>query len=287
MDGKLNLIKGTRKIQLPSHSFYVDDLMVYYKGNVSGLEYLKEIFTRYALDSGQMINTSKSTFFPRAISTARTGQIQQLLNFNIGSLPFDYLGVPFFKGKPKVFNLQPVADKIKAKLSTWKTSLLSMAGRIQLVRYVIQRMLMYSIFIYSWLCSLIKDVEKWIRNFIWSGDVEKRKLITISWKKICRPLSQGGLSLRSLKDLNTSTNLNFVWRTLFSQEDWALLIKDRVFRNSKPIKHHIYSSLWSSMKEEFKDINNNTFWLLGNGNKINFWNDCWCGAPLSQALQIP
>lgn len=148
-------------------------------------------------------------------------------------------------------------------------------------------MLMYSMSIYSWPRSLIKDVEKWIRNLIWSGDVEKRKLVTVSWKKICRPLSQGGLNLRSLKNLNTSTNLNLIWKTLHSQEDWALLLKDRVFRNLKPIKHHIYSSLWSSMKDEFIDISSNTLWLLGNGEKINFWNDCWCGAPLSQALQIP
>jgi hypothetical protein len=116
--------------------------------------------------------------------------------------------------------------------------------------------------------------------------VEKRKLITVSWKKVYRPLSQGGLSLRSLKNLNSSTKLNLIWKTLHSQEDWALLLKDRVLRNSKPIKHHIYSSLWSSMKEEFKDMNNNTLWLLGNGENINFWNNCWCGAPLSPALQI-
>lgn len=59
MDGKLNLIKGTRKIQVPSHSFYADDLMVYCKGNISGLEHLKDLFKKYALDSGQMVSTSK------------------------------------------------------------------------------------------------------------------------------------------------------------------------------------------------------------------------------------
>jgi hypothetical protein len=52
-------------------------------------------------------------------------------------MPFNYLGVPIFKGKPKACHLQPIADKIKLKLSAWKASLLSIAGRVQLVKSVI------------------------------------------------------------------------------------------------------------------------------------------------------
>jgi hypothetical protein len=78
--------------------------------------------------------------------------------------------VHIFKGKPKVFHLQSIADRIKLKLSSWKASLLSIAGRVQLVKSVIQSMTIYSISLYSWPISLIKEVEKNIRNFIWSGD---------------------------------------------------------------------------------------------------------------------
>ena len=162
-----------------------------------------------------------------------------------------------------------------------------MAGRIQLVRSVVQSMMMYIISIYSWPVSLIKDLEKWIRNFIWSGDMEKRKIVTVAWKKVCRPLSQGGLNLRSSKTLNAYTNLHLLWKLLHSQDDWAILLRDRVLRSRKPINHHIYSSLWSSIKEEFSNLEENSTWLLGNGEMINFWNDSWCGAPLSQALNIP
>jgi hypothetical protein len=188
-DGKLYIIKGTRNFMVPSHSFYADDLMIFCKGTLSGLKALKELFTAYALESGQVINTSKSTIYPGSISHGRLNLIVQLLNFNIGSLPFNYLGVPIFKGKPKASYLQPIADKIKLKLSAWKVSLLSIAGRVQLVRSVIQSMLIYSISLYSWSVSLLKDIEKSVRNFIWSGDIDRRKLVTISWKKICRPFS--------------------------------------------------------------------------------------------------
>jgi hypothetical protein len=103
------------------------------------------------------------------------GLTDDLINFKLGSLPFNYLGVPLFKGKPKACWLQPIADKILSKLSAWKASLLSIAGRVQLVRAVIQSMLIYSISLYSWPRSLIKQIEKGLKNFIWSGDVEKKE----------------------------------------------------------------------------------------------------------------
>jgi hypothetical protein len=205
--GTLNQIKGTRNVRVPSHSFYADDLMIFCKGSLNGLRYLKELFNLYAIESGQVINNSKSTIFSGSITQGRLNFIAQLFNFNLGSLPFNYLGIPIFKGKPKSSVLQPIADRIKLKLSAWKTSLLSIASIVQLVRSVIQSMLTYSISIYSWPSSLLKDLEKCNRNFIWSGDIEKRKLVTISWKKLCRPMDQGGLNLRSLISLNTASNL--------------------------------------------------------------------------------
>jgi len=76
-------------------------------------------------------------------------QITNLIGFNKGSLPFSYLRVPIFKGKPKKSHLQPIADKIKSKLGAWKASLLSIAGRVILVKPVIQGTMMHTISLYS------------------------------------------------------------------------------------------------------------------------------------------
>ncbi|GAU35013.1 hypothetical protein TSUD_103360 [Trifolium subterraneum] len=285
-DGSLNVIKGTRHVNVPSHSFYADDLMIFCKGNLAGLRALKNLFDIYALESGQVINNSKSTIFYGSITQGRLALIVHLLNFKLGST-FQLFGVPIFKGKPKACYLQPIADKIKLKLSAWKASLLSIVGRVQLVRAVIQSMLIYSITLYSWRVSLLTDIEKCVRNFIWSGDVDKRKLVTTSWKKICRPYSQGGLNLKSLSKLNKATNLKLCWSLWNSQNSRAKLLKDRVIRQRKTIQHHIFSSIWSSIKDEFEVIMENSVWLLGNGEDINFWNDNWCGIPLVDQFNIP
>jgi hypothetical protein len=50
-------------------------------------------------------------------------------------------------------------------------------------------------------------------------------------------------------------------------------LRDRVFRKRNIIHYLIFSSIWSSIKEEFEVIVDNAFWHLGNGKDINFWND--------------
>jgi len=273
VQGKLELIKGTRSVQVPSHSLYADDIMIFCKGKLYSIKAFMDLFNSYALASGQVINPSKSTVYYGSISNTRLEQITNLIGFNKGSLPFSYLGVPIFKGKPKKSHLQPIADKIKSKLGAWKASLLSIAGRVILVKFVIQGMMMHTISLYSWPNSLLKEVEAWVRNFILSGDISKRKLVTVSWRKVCKPFSEGGLGLRSLYTVNEAANLKMCWDLKNSNEDWAILLRSKVFRGRKVISHHIFSSIWSSVKSEMNNITDNCRWIIGNGENINFWLD--------------
>jgi ribonuclease HI len=65
------------------------------------------------------------------------------------------------------------------------------------------------------------------------------------------------------------------------------LLRDRVLRSRRTINHHIYSSLWSSIKNEFATVRDNSAWLLGDGEDISFWNDSWCGLPIAEQLNLP
>ena len=285
--GKLNLISSSRHHSIPLHVLYASDVMIFCRGNISSVDALKELFLEYASCSGQHTNPSKSTIYAGSISPGRLNYLVNYLGFQAGTLPFNYLGVPIFKGKPKKFHLQPLADKIKVKLSTWKASLLSMAGRSLLVKSVIHAMLVHTLAVYSWPIALLKDIEKWCRNFIWSGDIEKRKMVTVSWYTVCKPLEEGGLGLRSLTTLNEASNLKLCWDLINSTEPWAVSLKSRALRNDKPVAYHIYSSIWSSVKNEYPLITDNTCWLLGNGENINFWSDSWCGNPIGDSFNLP
>jgi hypothetical protein len=121
--------------------------------------------------------------------------ITNLLGFGVGSIPFNYLGCPIFVGKPKVIHFKAIADKIKVKLASWKWALLSIMGRVQLVRAIIFGMLVYSFHIYAMPIALFRMLDSWIRNFIWSGDIMTKKICTVAWKHLCRPYAEGGLDL--------------------------------------------------------------------------------------------
>lgn len=83
-----------------------------------------------------------------------------------GTLPFTYLGVPIFRGVPKIEHLVGITDDVINKFSRWKGSLLSLAGRHCLINSVISSSLVHSIMVYKWPRPLLKKVESSIQNFL-------------------------------------------------------------------------------------------------------------------------
>lgn len=77
----------------------------------------------------------------------------------IGRIPFTYMGVPIFRGRPQASYFQPIVDKIRVRLSSWMGSILSMAGRLQLLKSVFNSMLVYNFQVYEWPISLLRRLE--------------------------------------------------------------------------------------------------------------------------------
>lgn len=188
----------------PSHVLYADDIMIFCRGTHRNLIALQELFGRYGEVSGQQMNPSKSKVYSGAITSWRLAGLSGILGFSVD------------RGKPWKSHLQPLADKIKTKLAAWKGSLLSIMGRVQLVQSIIHGMLIYSYRIYSWPISLLSKINGWIQNFIWSGDIHIRKLVTVAWHKVCLPFQKEGLGLRSIRKINEATIFKLSWDCITS-----------------------------------------------------------------------
>lgn len=204
---RLKLIKACRNVLIPSHTLYVDDIMLFTKGCTSSLDAIAELFVKYIECLGQVCNPFKSILYVGSMSTVRHGLLATRIGFKMGFLPFLYLRVPIFKGKLKASYFHSVVVKIKNKLVACKVNLLSIAGRFQLVSFVIHNIMLYSFRIYSWSVSLTHEIETWCRNFIWSGDIHKRKLAIVAWKFCCHDLKDKVLGIKSLRTTNESNNL--------------------------------------------------------------------------------
>lgn len=201
------------------------------------------LFRDYEQASGQVISKDKFKFFLGDAMHNRSVRISKILGFSDGHLPINYLGVPIFKGKPKTSHLLPIADNIKTKLSNWKGSTLSIMGRVQLLKSVIFRMMVYSFKIYYWPLNLLKTINAWLRNFVWYGCISSRKLCIVAWSKVCKSTLDGGLGLRSLNTINKAALLKLGWELVSSNLQCASLVRSRVFRSGKPVIQHIKSSI--------------------------------------------
>ncbi|XP_019432196.1 PREDICTED: uncharacterized protein LOC109339236 [Lupinus angustifolius] len=210
-DRKLSPISSPNMLQTPSHVLHADDIMIFCKGTKSNLLALKSLIQDYSSASGKHISADKCKFYIKNAPARKVSNISNYLGFQQGSLPFNYLGVSLFTGKPKKCQLQPIADKILLKLSAWKGSLLSIMGRVELVISICQSMLVYSFHVYKLPAQLLKGVDSKMRNFIWSGNTEAQKIVTVAWNQVCSSTSVGGLGLKFIKLMNKSALLKLAW----------------------------------------------------------------------------
>jgi len=148
--GRIIPISYCRGNNFPTHVLYADDVMIFCTGLKSNVRELIHIFHKYSEVSGQVINNTKSRFYTGAMTGTRANTISNMLGFSVGTVPFQYLGCTIFQGKPKVIHFRMIADKIKNKLATWKGRIISIMGRVQLVKSIIHGMLVYSFHVYLW-----------------------------------------------------------------------------------------------------------------------------------------
>ena len=148
-DKKILHMAGLHGFLTPSYVLYVDDIFVFCRANNKSLRNLSTFLKTYGNFSGQYVNNSKSNFFTMDNSARFVTKIQCILSCRHGCLPFNYLRVSIFVGAPKSRFLQPLADKVKLKLASWKGKYVSMMGQIQLVNTVITGILVHSFNLYK------------------------------------------------------------------------------------------------------------------------------------------
>ena len=148
--GKITPMFYCRGTSIPTHIWYADDVLIFCAGTKQNIRCLLKIFNDYSEVFGQIINNCKSRFYSGAMTTSRSQMIAGMLGFSAGTIPFTYLGCPIFKGKPKGIYFQSIIDRIKVKLATWKGTMLTIMGQVQLIKSIIHGMLVYSFHIYLW-----------------------------------------------------------------------------------------------------------------------------------------
>ncbi|KAF6139539.1 hypothetical protein GIB67_015496 [Kingdonia uniflora] len=101
-----------------------------------------------------------------------------------------------------------------------------------------------------------------------------------------RTVSEGGLGIHCLQDINDCMLMKLDWGFLTSKDPWVVFFRSKfLMKNGQIIRYFKCSSLWSGLKKAMLFVNSNSRWIIGNGEKIDFCRDCWeYDAPL---IEVP
>ncbi|KAK4403202.1 hypothetical protein Sango_1060900 [Sesamum angolense] len=136
-DSYFNFHPKCEKLKI-THLLFADDLMMFSRGDLPSIHILMECLQEFRDVSGLAVNTSKSSIFMAGIENNILCDILARIEFTRGEMPVRCLGIPLAAQRLSVRDYSPLIDQIANSISRWAAKSLSFAGRLELIRSVIQ-----------------------------------------------------------------------------------------------------------------------------------------------------
>ncbi|XP_062075598.1 uncharacterized protein LOC133779683 [Humulus lupulus] len=190
---------------------FADDLILFCKGTHSAVFTLKVALGDFSSATGLTINSAKSQIFFGGVSSIVRTFISQEMNLMVGSFPLKYLGVPMRPTKWRHEDCDIILQKIILRLNSWSSRHLSYAGHMQLIHSVLFGLRNYWMSIFVLPQSVVKEIEKLCRSFLWGSAGLRSKPHLASWKKVCLPKAYGGLGFRDGALWNRAILAKYIW----------------------------------------------------------------------------
>ena len=135
-----NLIKG---IYFPNNRLevlniqYTDDTLLFLSPSNECIINLTRILCYFQACSRLKINFHKSSLTRMGLTHNQSTYYSLILGCEMIALPITYLRLPFHFKKAFNTNWMPILDKLNARLECWKGNLLSLGGRITVLKFVL------------------------------------------------------------------------------------------------------------------------------------------------------
>ncbi|GLJ14706.1 hypothetical protein SUGI_0238400 [Cryptomeria japonica] len=283
-DGMIKGIKVTEGIENVTHQQFADDTMLFGKSSLAEAKQFKEIMLNYTRALGLEVNMHKSEIYIINTSEVEAKKICRLIRFKKGMFPCKYLGLSMDRGVRVNRLWEPVKEKIKQRVSSWKGKWLSNVGRATMIKALLSSIPIYQLSCLPLAQGAKDKIEKLLKKFYCQGPNDQKKLVTISWDKICKPREMGGVGTKNMDWQGKALGAKLVW-TLYQnpKKKWARILQHKYLSNGDP--SCIFrtpcppqgSRIWNFMMNCKQLILDRLTWDVANGNKARFWGDSWGG----------
>ena len=260
-----------------SHITFADDLFIFLQNEPTSVKNLATIMNDFGMVSGLQLNHAKSKVYMSPYVEDKVF-IAQTLGVSEGSLPVPYLGLPLISTGIHKTHCQPILQKIKNRISSWKNRLLSKAGRLELIRSVLHSYSIYWCNAFLLPAGLLQDIERLLMNFFWNGTNDKA-MHMVNWDSICKPKDEGGLNLRNTRDWNQACLVQQLWDLLQNKcslwSQWVsarYLSKESIWEISTRTYH---SAAWKGILKARNWLIKHISYAISSGTSTNMWYDPW------------
>ena len=175
-----------------SHLFYADDALIIGRWSKDNLKMTSRLLRIFYLCSGLKINLHKSHLFGMGVNGEVIHCLGRVIGCKIGDFPFEYLGIKVGANMNRVAHWSPVLETIQNRLASWKAKTLSIGGRLTLIKSVLSSLPIYYLSLYKAPKNVIDKMESFMRNFLWAGSSDTKKLHWVSWEVVTMFRDEGG-----------------------------------------------------------------------------------------------
>ncbi|XP_071924868.1 uncharacterized protein [Coffea arabica] len=215
--------------------------------------------------------------------------VGQVLGFQRRAFPVRYLGCPLYVGRRKKIYFADVYNAVVAQILSWKHKLLSVGGRVVLIKSVLASMLVHLLTAASPPKGVIVALERVFVDFLWGTSDFGTKFHWIQWEALCRPRDEGGIGLRRLKDVHDSFSVKLWWNFRQQKSHWAEFMAGKYCAGLHPCLAEASqrgSLTWKRMSSIQQVAEDSISWVVSAG-LMNFWHDNWLGTGvLCQKVEI-
>lgn len=206
-----------------THLLFVDDILIFLNGNVGDSTALHGSILLFQQATGMLINNNKSTITMVGCSIHESAFATQRFPFTYLNLAdgIKYLG---FRLKPSGYKIADwvwLITKVEKRLQVWYHRYLSRAGRLVLIKSVIEATPVYWMTL-SWIPrGILNRLQSISCRFLWKGQQTGRSFAWVKWDTIALPKRWGGWGIKRLALFSKALATKLGWRLLTSDSLWS------------------------------------------------------------------